>query len=148
MARFVSLPAPPSAERRLKLARVLVVEPDSALRATLRELLAEDGGHVVDEARDGTEAIGRLAVSLEPVVVVVNAHLSGFHNALYLLELAHRRQLRRFTFVILSTDDPTHISQALSRWCTLLDVPIVWMPFDSDELFNAIAKVSHQRWSP
>ncbi len=59
-------------------ARILIVEDDGDVRATLRMLL-EDDGYVVIEAADGDTAIAR-ALSEEPDLVLLDLRLPGTHG--------------------------------------------------------------------
>lgn len=67
-------------------ARILVVDSDAAFAAMLKDLLEEDGGHTVDVARDGREALAALRRA-EFALTIVDMGLEPGGNAY--LELLH-----------------------------------------------------------
>ena len=58
------------------MTKVLVVDDQSAIRKVLRKALERDGSFVVDEARDGREALERSAAE-PPDVVIMDLSMPG-----------------------------------------------------------------------
>jgi DNA-binding NarL/FixJ family response regulator len=79
MLRSPGAPSPhadlhPSVERRGPGPRLVVVDDDAAFRSQLRELLEEEGFHVVAEGADGWEGV-RIALEHDPDVVLMDVRM-------------------------------------------------------------------------
>jgi DNA-binding NtrC family response regulator len=117
-------------------ARVLVVERDLDLRATMEQLLDESGYRV---AATGDTLLAELAlgVSEEPLVVVIGPG-SEWEEAAPML--SHIPKLPPHVYVVLSTL-PTHVRSVWNPY-TNRYIPVVAAPFDLDTLLEQIDKAA------
>ncbi|HEX4048224.1 MAG TPA: ATPase, T2SS/T4P/T4SS family [Elusimicrobiota bacterium] len=100
-------PAPRSGTRRL-----LVVDDDSAMRESIRDVL-ESEGFAVTEAADGREAVERIAED-PPDGVIVDMHMPGLDGCGLIREVRQRLCLLRLPILVLSgADDDANQSAAL-----------------------------------
>jgi response regulator NasT len=88
---------------------ILVVEPDEAHRAELREALAKNGSRVVGEAGDPDEAM-RLAAMTVPDVALLAVDLGGGHGIPLAGRLATEHGIP--AILLAPSAEPTAIAQA------------------------------------
>lgn len=72
------------------MARILLIDDDTLLRDTVRQLLALDG-HQVTEAEDGSVGLARLNQGLAVDLVITDMLMPGTDGAQVLAELRRRR---------------------------------------------------------
>lgn len=112
---------------------ILVVDDDSAIRETQRELLAEHGFRVV-EARDGGEALRAIDVE-PPAMVILDVQMPGIDGPSFARAL--RARLRRVPLVILTgVADPRREADRCNAEAFLRK------PFDADELVALVRRFS------
>ena len=115
---------------------VLVVDDDEYLRALLRDLF-EDEGFVVFEAANGRDALDVLAGQTAPVVVLVDDHMplmSGL-QLLQAIKAPYCDQRRCACMLVTGSSDQT---------LPELSVPIVYKPFDLDDLVELVTTSAHE----
>jgi CheY-like chemotaxis protein len=116
--------------------RVLVVDDEPAIRALVARIV-ERSGHAVDTARDGAEAIERLAERTYAVVVVdlMMPNVDGFS----LIEHIKKNLTRRPAIIAVSAADSASLRQ--------LDGSVVHSvlrkPFDIDVLGDLITAAAN-----
>ena len=117
--------------RRRRARPILVVDDDSAIRDTERQILADNGFRVV-EARDGAEALR--AIDIEPpALVILDVQMPGIDGPTFAREL-HTR-LRRVPLVILTgVADPKREADRCNAEAYLRK------PFDADELVRVVRR--------
>lgn len=84
-------------------ARLLVVDDDPGLRASLVEALSDEGFHV-ESADDGLAALERLQRLPQPELVVLDLVLPHLGGAALLDELRRTPRLKRIAVVAISSD--------------------------------------------
>lgn len=117
--------------------RVLVVDDDLAIRETVRFLL-EDIGYEVSEAPDGLAALRRLREGIGPLVVLLDMMMPRMDGANVLRAvLDDPRLAHRCTFIVITAGTGT-VTLPVKRLLDLLGVPVVYKPFDIDDLLVVI----------
>src|SRR6266567_2944841 len=94
--------------------RVLCIEGDPALRATVRELL-EASGFAVDESTTGLAGIER-ALTLPPDLVLADVHLPDIEGYQLATRLKQERSLSQVPFVAVGTGAAEH-EMAIASGC-------------------------------
>lgn len=119
------------AVRKRRARPILVVDDDSVIRDSERQILADHGFRVV-EARDGAEALR--AIDIEPpAVIVLDVQMPGVDGPTFAREL--RTRLRRVPLVILTgVPDPKREADRCNAEAFLRK------PFDADELVRIVRK--------
>ena len=122
---------PPAAPASVLPLRLLVVDDDSAVRATTARLL-EAMGHSVDSVSHGTTALAALAAERFDLMIVDFA-MPGMNGA----ELLHKaRQVRPdLRALVISGFSDTEALAASG-----VDAPILAKPFSSDQLLEAVGR--------
>ena len=116
---------------------VLVVDDDASIRETLHELLA-DAGYVVNEARDGLQALDHLRKAPEPVIVLLDLMMPRMDGAAVLGAVAgDSGRLRRHAYILMTAGHQT-LSLAFAHLLSDLDVQVIYKPFDIDRLLDLI----------
>ena len=117
--------------RKRKSRPILVVDDDSAIRDSERQILADNGFRVV-EARDGGEALR--AIDLEPpALIILDVQMPGIDGPTFAREL--RTRLRRVPLVILTgVADPKREADRCNAEAYLRK------PFDADELVRIVRR--------
>ena len=119
------------AVRRRKARPILVVDDDSAIRDSERQVLADNGFRVV-EARDGAEALRAIDVE-QPALIVLDVQMPGIDGPTFAREL--RTRLRRVPLVILTgVPDPKREADRCNAEAFLRK------PFDADELVRVVRR--------
>ena len=117
---------------------VLVVDDDASIRETLHELLA-DAGYVVNEARDGLQALDHLRKAPEPVIVLLDLMMPRMDGAALLGAVAgDSGRLRRHTYIMMTAGHQT-LSLAFAHLLSDLEVQVIYKPFDIDRMLDLIA---------
>jgi CheY-like chemotaxis protein len=117
---------------------VLVVDDDASIRETLHELLA-DAGYVVNEARDGLQALDHLRKAPEPVIVLLDLMMPRMDGAAVLGAVAgDSGRLRRHAYIMMTAGHQT-LSLAFAHLLSNLEVQVIYKPFDIDRLLDLIA---------
>ena len=119
------------AVRRRKARPILVVDDDSAIRDSERQILADNGFRVV-EARDGAEALRAIDVE-QPALILLDVQMPGIDGLTFAREL--RTRLRRVPLVILTgVPDPKREADRCNAEAFLRK------PFDADELVRVVRR--------
>jgi CheY-like chemotaxis protein len=106
---------------------VLVVEDDDALRAALRDVL-EEAGYGVVCVRDGVDALG--VMRREPICfVLLDMHLPTMDGAEFRRHQLGDPALAVVPLAVLTSDARASLGD---------DVPVLWKPFDVDDLLRVV----------
>jgi CheY-like chemotaxis protein len=108
---------------------VLVVEDELDGRETLRDVLLDEGYDVM-LARDGHEAMARLAEQ-SPALVILDLLMPGMSGTLFYDELQRSPRLAKIP-VLVTTSDPTRAP---------IGVPTLEKPLRLDKLLSLVALV-------
>ncbi len=111
---------------------VLVVENDPATRQVIATLLRQEG-HVVEEARDGREALGRLRAGLRPDGIVLDLLLPYVNGRQFRDEQLRDHSLRNVPLIVLS-GEPAAPREAAEMGA----VACLGKPVDFDALLAAL----------
>lgn len=110
---------------------ILVVDDDSAIRDSERQILADSGFRVV-EAHDGAEALRQIDIE-PPALIVLDVQMPGVDGPTFAREL--RTRLRRVPLVILTgVPDPRREADRCNAEAFLRK------PFDADELVRIVRR--------
>ena len=120
------------------MARVLIVDDDQEIRATLRMAL-EDDGYSVIEAANGKIAVDILRTSTEPCVVLLDSFMPELDGEGMLLVVAGDVLLARQHRYIFMTARATRLEPASEEIMRAIDVPVVAKPFDITTLLERVA---------
>jgi CheY-like chemotaxis protein len=122
-----------------RITSILVVDDDTALRETLRDVL-EDSGYTVIESQDGLRALEYLRKSPAPMIVLLDLMMPQLDGSALLGAVAgdHRR-LQRHRYILMTAGQQT-LSLAFVNLLTNLSVPVIKKPFDLDHLLHTIEK--------
>jgi CheY-like chemotaxis protein len=125
------------------MARVLIVDDDTAIRETMRFVL-EDAGHEVEEAGDGLAALDLLRSAEQSTVVLLDLMMPKLDGAGVLGAVAGDRALAvRHRYALITATHQT-LSLAFVNLLTSLSVPVVRKPFDIDVLLDLVHEMSKQ----
>ena len=117
----------------------LVVDDEMLLRRTVQRLLERHGYRVL-VAGGGVEALELWRRhSAEIDVLVTDVHMPGMSGA----ELTARLRLERSDLPVLFLTGISPLDAPLDR--DLADIPVVFKPFDSVEVVNALDRVLGRR---
>jgi CheY-like chemotaxis protein len=106
---------------------VLVVEDDEALRVALRDVL-EEAGYSVTCVRDGFEALG--VMRREPICfVLLDMHLPTMDGHEFRRRQLDEPVLAEVPIAVLTSDSRASLGD---------DVPVLWKPFDLDDLLRVV----------
>lgn len=110
---------------------ILIVDDDSAIRDSERQILADNGFRVV-EARDGAEALRAIDVE-QPALILLDVQMPGIDGPTFAREL--RARLRRVPLVVLTgVADPKREADRCNAETYLRK------PFDADELVRVVRR--------
>jgi CheY-like chemotaxis protein len=123
--------------------RVLIVDDDAAIRATLRMLL-EPEGYAVAEARDGRAALEamRSGRSSAGGVVLLDLMMPVLDGAGVLRAVAGDKDLADAYAFVLVTAAASTITPALRELLARLGVPVVHKPFDLEGLLAIVERAA------
>lgn len=125
------------------MARVLVVEDDASIRETLRFIL-EDGGHEVQEAEDGVEALAALRATRTPMVVLLDVLMPRMGGREVLRAVAEDSRLAERHAYILVTATSETFPLEFANLLTRMQVPVIAKPFDIDRLLGGVGAAAQR----
>lgn len=120
------------------MAAVLIADEDEDIRYVIRMLL-EDECYSVCEARNGADALSILNTSPEPLITLLDEHMP-FLTGVNVLNVVAKREgeLMRHAYIFLTPLD-FHRNAKLFEMLTELAIPVLFKPFESDDLLKAVA---------
>lgn len=122
-----------------RITSILVVDDDTAIRETLRDVL-EDSGYTVIESQDGLRALEYLRKSPTPMIVLLDLMMPQLDGSALLGAVAgDPRRLQRHRYILMTAGQQT-LSLAFATLLTNLSVPVIKKPFDVDHLLLTIEK--------
>lgn len=122
---------------------MLLLEHDSAVRATIRELFEEDGYEVL-AAGTADEALALLADCADGSVVIFDNMPARYGDGAFFRRVAADPCLAaRFCYVCVTTHIGL-IAPDLFRLLVKMRVPVLQKPFDIDLLERSVAEVRRQ----
>ncbi len=123
-------------------ASVLIVEDDMDILSTLRMALTDEG-YAVSGARNGEEALKLLRASQKPCVVLLDYLLPVLDAAGVMRQVAGDSSLQRHIYICITArsrlPDP-EVEQLFAA----LHVPVLYKPFELDELLGAVADAANR----
>src|SRR5439155_23988930 len=99
--------------------RVLIVDDHDLFRSGLRNLLEEEGVHIVGEAAEGQEAL-RIVRELTPDVVVMDRNMPGMSGVEATRHISSASPLTRVPMLTISDQDNDVIDAILAGACGYL----------------------------
>jgi CheY-like chemotaxis protein len=123
--------------------RVLIVDDDAAIRATMRMLL-EPEGYAVAEARDGRAALEamRSSGSRAGGVVLLDLMMPVLDGAGVLRTVSADKELADTYAFVLVTAAANTITPALRELLARLAVPVVHKPFELEGLLAIVERAA------
>jgi len=115
-------------------ARILVVDDSGFARRTLKQLL-EAGGHAVEEAKDGHDALERYFLN-KPDLVMLDMVMEGMNG---LEVLAKLRELDPEARVVIATADVQTSTRAEAQATGASG--FITKPFDREQVLNTVSTV-------
>jgi DNA-binding NarL/FixJ family response regulator len=106
-------------ERDFESLRVLIVDDHDLFRTGLRNLLEEQGVHIVGEAASGTEAV-RIVRELAPDVVVMDLNMPGMGGVDATRHISSIAPLTRVVMLTISEEDSDVMDAILAGACGYL----------------------------
>ena len=120
------------------MSRILVVDDDNAIRDLLKDLLTGGGGHVIDTADDGDEALKKIAKRRYDLIVL-DKHmpgLSGLETLSRLKKLPNAKGAR--VLMCTAADTLNDVDEALSAGAD----DYISKPIDTRRLAEKAAKLA------
>jgi DNA-binding NarL/FixJ family response regulator len=117
--RMATDPAEPSRNTSAELLRVMLVDDHDLFRTGLRNLLEEQGVHIVGEAGDGGSAL-ELVRELAPDVVVMDLNMPGMNGIEATREISRIAPLTRVLVLTISDQDDDVMDAILAGACGYL----------------------------
>jgi CheY-like chemotaxis protein len=117
---------------------VLVVDDDEAIREATR-LLLEEEGYVVEEARDGAEAMERLAAEPVPALILLDLMMPVMNGSAMLEALEAHADLSQIPVVIMTAAEARPETSSLRY-------PLLRKPFGIDALMHVVTSQSPRLW--
>lgn len=115
---------------------ILLVDDDPILLDTVADLLTVVG-HVVIKARDGAEALERLAI-MHPDLIITDILMPGIDGYELLRHVLHHPEWQKIPLVFLSARwRENEILEAMSRGAAAF----LTKPFDAEELFSKVNEI-------
>ncbi|HEV2711863.1 MAG TPA: response regulator transcription factor [Gaiellaceae bacterium] len=111
--------AGPSETVASDLLRVMLVDDHDLFRTGLRNLLEEQGVHIVAEASDGATALS-LVLELAPDVVVMDLNMPGMNGIDATREIVHAAPLTRVVVLTISDQDEDVMDAIVAGACGYL----------------------------
>jgi two-component system, chemotaxis family, chemotaxis protein CheY len=115
-------------------AKILVVDDSSLARRTIRQLL-EDGGHAVEEATDGAQAIERYFLNRHDLVIL-DMVMEGMYGLEVLMKFKHLNPDIRVIVVTADIQNATKAEARAAGAAALINKPVV-----RDELTRVVDAV-------
>lgn len=123
---------------------VLVVDDDDGIRATLVDLLLDEG-YTVHEAPDGRPALERLRQSAEPMVVLLDVQMPGLDGIAMLETVAAYKDLAsRHAYIVMTAYGSRTLPLKMANGLITLQAPILAKPFDIDAVVAAVRAAEHR----
>ena len=123
------------------MTRVLIVDDEVDIRASLR-LLLEDAGHEVLEAGNGVEALDILRASEQSLVVLLDLLMPQLDGVGMLhAVVADARLATQHAYVLITADNKAPQRIAIPQFSDLYLVTVE-KPFDMDVLLEAVAEAA------
>ena len=119
---------------------ILVVEDDPDIRSTLQMVLTDEG-YEVNEARNGQEALQHLRASQRLHVVLLDYLLPVMDGVEVLRQVAEDRYLKKHAYLCITARTHFPDAEAEQLFATL-HVPILFKPFELEELLEAVANAA------
>jgi two-component system, NtrC family, response regulator HydG len=119
------------------MARVLIVDDDDGIRASVRELLEAEGYEVAD-ASDGEAALNVLRSAAERMIVLLDMVMPRVDGVEVMRVVASDPHLAQRHAYILFTVSPQRYIPA--DVVATLGVPVVEKPFDVERLLDVVAR--------
>jgi DNA-binding NtrC family response regulator len=119
------------------MAALLVIDPDDAIRESLRDLL-ETAGYSLSETASPDAALDMLRMNPERMVVLFDAGVPRLSDgAVTALAHATDPRLLRHAYICMTTSHG-QLHADLDAELARLSVPIIEKPFDNDELLELV----------
>jgi CheY-like chemotaxis protein len=125
------------------VARVLVIEPDASIAATLKRLL-EDAGHIVAATPVAFEGAATVVESQYPLVVIVDPRMDGSFGAEDLVHLASQGAVPGHAIVTISPVRRAQLAAELRYLLARLSIPTVRFPVDISVLRGAVTEAGYR----
>jgi DNA-binding response OmpR family regulator len=122
--------------------RVLVVDDDALLRASVGRVLEEEG-YIVDHAADGNEALRRLA-DARPDLVLLDVLMPGMNGRQLIESLRNDADTRELPVLVMTAVHGIDSNAGISEGA----IDYVEKPFDLDELLNKVALALYRTGRP
>jgi CheY-like chemotaxis protein len=120
-----------------RITSILVVDDDTAIRETLRDVLG-DFGYTVIESQDGLHALEYLRIAPNPLIVLLDLMMPRLDGSALLGAVAgDPRRLQRHRYILMTAGQQT-LSLAFANLLTNLSVQVVKKPFDVEHLLHVI----------
>jgi two-component system, chemotaxis family, sensor kinase CheA len=125
------------------MAYVLVVDDDADIRASMRTLLEDIGGHTVLEANDGLSALDALRSSEHRLVVLLDLLMPAMDGISVLQAVAADESLAsRHAFVLVTVSRRAMTKEFPASLA--IAVPVLPKPFDMDSLLAMVDQSAQQ----
>ncbi len=113
--------------------RVLVVDDDALLCASVRRILAKEG-YTVDVAQNGDEALARVSLSV-PDLILLDVLMPGMNGRQLLESLRNNAATQSIPILVMTAVQGIDVTAGIAS----SSVDYVEKPFDIDELLNKVA---------
>lgn len=121
------------------MAHVLIVDDDTDIRASMRMLLEDFGGHTVLEASDGLSALDVLRSSEHRLIVLLDLLMPGMDGFGVLQAVAADEELATRHAYVLVTVSRRATTSTFPENLALV-VPVLPKPFDMDALLTIVSE--------
>lgn len=121
---------------------ILVVEDDPDIRSTLKMVLLDEG-YEINEARNGQEALQVLHTSPRPQVVLLDYLLPVMDGVEVLRQVEQDPHLKKHAYLCITARTRFPDAEAEQLFAAL-DVPILFKPFELEELLKAVAEAANR----
>ena len=115
--------------------RILVVEDDDDIREVVEEVLASEG-YRVDVAKDGIDALGKLAGEARPPLILLDMMMPRMDGETFLRALRARPALADAPVVVISGN-----ATVRERASALNAAACLVKPFELDELLGLVRRL-------
>ena len=118
---------------------VLVVDDDVAIQRALVEIL-EDHGHNIKTASDGCEALGILAASPQPALMLVDLMMPHMTGAEFIERKREQPDWATIPFCVMTASGPWDAELARLAAVRPPEFSVLRKPFDLDELLSIVER--------
>jgi CheY-like chemotaxis protein len=119
--------------------RILVVEDDDDIREVVEEVLASEG-YRVDVAKDGIDALGKLAGEARPPLILLDMMMPRMDGETFLRALRARPALADAPVVVISGN-----AAVREKASALHAAACLVKPFELDELLGLVRRLTTHR---